>query len=110
MELSWRIEEAHAKQLKIQTNPVNNHSEEVFPIEERRWNHMLACPYFKGHTREAEVSTLVMRLVRHYNQNERKTDGAAHWKSMCPKLRKAFQKTGGHIFSDSDWLHHVYKR
>ena len=44
-----------------------------------------------------------MRLVRHYDQNERKTDGAVHWKSMGPKLRQAFHKIGGHKFSDSDF-------
>ena len=27
MDVSWRIEETHAKQLKIQTNPVYNNSE-----------------------------------------------------------------------------------
>ena len=29
---------------------------------------------------EAEVSKLVVRLVRLYSQNERETDGAVHWK------------------------------
>ena len=38
-----------------------------------------------------------MSLVRHYDQNERETDGAVHWNSMVPKLRKAFQKFGGRI-------------
>ena len=26
-----------------------------------------------------------MKLVRHYDQEEREVDGAVHWKSMCPK-------------------------
>ena len=46
----------------------------------------------------AEISKLVMRLVRHYDQDERETDGAVHWNSMVPKLRKAFQKSGGRKF------------
>ena len=49
---------------------------------------------FREHTFEVEVSKLVMRLVRRYDQDERETDGAVHWKSMGPKLRKAFQKAG----------------
>ena len=28
---------------------------------------------------------------------------------MCPKLRKAFQKSGGRKFSDTDWLQHIYE-
>ena len=50
-----------------------------------------------------------MRLVRHFDPHERETGGAVHWKSMGPKLRKAFQKAGGQKFSDSDWLQHIYK-
>ena len=39
-----------------------------------------------------EISQLVMRLVRHYDQDERKTD---------------VQKSGGRKFSDTDWLQHL---
>ena len=86
---------AHAKQLKIQSNPVNDHSEESIPSEERKWNYIPADGNFKN-TVEAEVSKLVMGLVRHYDHDEREPDGAVHWKSMGPKLRQAFQKIGGH--------------
>ena len=72
-----------------------NYSAKVIPIE--------------GHTFEAKVSKLVMRSVRHYDQHERETDRAVHWKSMCPKLRKASQKAGGQKLSDSDWLQKIYK-
>ena len=48
-----------------------------------------------------------MRFVRHYDQDERETDGAAHWNSVGPKLRKAFQKFGGRKFSDTVWLQHI---
>ena len=79
-----------------------NHSEEVIPVEERKWNDILACQHFRGHTFEAEVSKLLVRLVRHCDQDEREADGTVHWKSIGPKLRKAFQKAGGHKFSGSD--------
>ena len=85
MEPSWSIEQTHAKQLKIQTNPVYKYSEEFVPIEEKKWNDIPTCRHFRGHTFEAEVSKLVRRLVRHCDQHERETDGAVNWKSMCPK-------------------------
>ena len=109
MEPSTSIEETHAKLLKNQTNPMYNCSESVIPVEERKWNDIPANQYLRGHTFEAEVSKLVMALARHYDQNERETDGSIHWKSMGPKLRKAFQKAGGQQLSDSDWLRHIYK-
>ena len=44
------IEETRAKQFEIQTNPVCNCSEEVIPIEERKWNDILVCKHFRGNT------------------------------------------------------------
>ena len=80
-----------------------------FEFEERKWNDIFACKHFRGHTFEAEVSLLVMRLVRHYDQDDRETDGAVHWNSMGPKLRKAFQKARGQTFSDSDWVQYIFE-
>ena len=50
-----------------------------------------------------------MRLVRRYVQDERESDGAVHGNSMVPKLRKAFQKSGGRKVSDTDWLQHIHQ-
>ena len=38
MEISLSTEETHASQPKIQSNPLNDHSDEFVPIEERKWN------------------------------------------------------------------------
>ena len=46
LELS-RIEETHATQYEIPTDPVYN-SKEVIPVGERKWNDTLACKSFKG--------------------------------------------------------------
>ena len=64
---------------------------------------------FKGDSLHAETSKLFLRLVRHCDQDERETDGAVHWNSMVPKLRKAFRKSGGRKFLGSDWLQHIHK-
>ena len=91
------IEETHAKQFEIQTKPLYNcYSEEVIPIEERKWNDIPAYKHFRGITFEAEASNLVMRLVRRYGQHEGETDGAVHW-------------VRGQTFSDSDWLQYTYE-
>ena len=58
-----RIQEAHATQFEIPTNPVY-YSKEVFPVEERKWNDVLAYKSFKGDSLRAEISKLVMRVVR----------------------------------------------
>ena len=92
MEISWSIEETHASQPKIQSNPENGHSEDSIPSKERKWNDILANRNLKRNTFESDVAKLVMKLVRHHDQEERETDGAVHWKPMGPKLRFAFHK------------------
>ena len=86
-----RIEETHATQFEIPTNPVY-YAKEVVPFGERKW------------------SKLVVRVVRRYDQDERETHGAVHWNSVVPKLRKAFQKSGGRKFSDTDWPQYFFER
>ena len=103
-----RIEEIHATQCEIQTNPVY-HSKEVILVGERKWNDILACESFKGDCLQAEISKLVMRLVRRYDQDERETAGAVHCNSMGPKLRKEFQKSGvQHIYEGSNKMRFQY--
>ena len=102
------IEETRAKQLKIQTNPVNNHSEDIIPIEERKWNDISAYDHFKGNTLETEVSKLVMRLVRRYDRDERngrccsvEIDVSKNATSVSENWR-----TNSRTF---DWLQHIYE-
>ena len=89
-----RIEEIHATPSKISTDPLY-YSKEGILVGEGKWKDILACESFKGDSLSAEISKLVLRLVRRYDQDERETDGAVLWNSMVPKLRKAFQKSGG---------------
>ena len=81
---------------------------EVIVIGARKWNDILACESFKGDSLSAELSKLVMRLVRHDDQDEREPDGAVHWNSMVPNLRKAFRRSEGQEFSDNDWLQYIH--
>ena len=50
------------------------------------------------------ISKMVTNLVRHLDLTDRESDGAVHWKSMCPKRRRAFQSDSAQTFSDSRWL------
>ena len=42
--------------------------------------------------------------VRH-----REIDGTIHWSSLCPKLRRDFEREGARIFSGSQWLGNVQR-
>ena len=67
-------------------------------MRERKWNSILAFPLFKGRSLSAAVSKWVMGLVCHFDQEERETGGAVRWKTMIPKLMRAFGHKGHDIF------------
>ena len=98
-----RIEDTHATQFEIPRNPVY-YSKEVILVEGKKWTDIPAYKSSKGDSLQTEISKLVMRLVLHCDPDERETDGAVHWNAMSPRLWKAFQKSRGRIFSDTDWM------
>ena len=107
---SSSIKKTHPKQLKIQTNPVNNFSEELFWL--KKGSGMTFLPanlptetLFQPQSQNWPWDWYVIMI-----KMKRETDATVHWKSSGPKLRKAFQKVGRHKFSDSDWVQHIYKR
>ena len=52
--------------------------EDSIPLQEMKWDDSLANRNLRGNTFESAVSKLVMKLVRHHDQDERETDGAVH--------------------------------
>ena len=76
----------------------------ITPTNERKWKIILACPSFKGRSLSAAISKLVTRLVRHYDQEERETDGAVQWDMINPKLLRAFGHKGARKFSEENGL------
>ena len=70
---------------------------------ERKESDIPANRFYKEDVFSAEISKLVMRLGRHFDQNERESDSADHWGSMESRLRNAFLKHGSSEFSDLDW-------
>ena len=85
----------HRASVEIQTNSVYNYWQEVYLIGEGKWNDILVCQHFRGHFFEAEVSNLVKRLVRHYDQDERATDGVVHWNWKVQNCEQHFRRLEG---------------
>ena len=57
---------------------------------QRKWIDILANKWHQEDDLSTEISKLIMRLGRHYDQDARDVDGAVHWDSMGPRLRNAF--------------------
>ena len=46
------------------------------------------------------VSKVVTTMLRHFDQEERQTDGSRHWDSIEPVSMRAFAHEGAQDFSD----------
>ena len=46
---------------------------------------------------------------RHFDQDERQNDAAAHWDSIVPVLLKAFADKGAHELSQQEWTQHIHQ-
>ena len=62
-----RIEETHATQFEFRMDPVYL-LKEVILVGERKWDENSACEFLHRDPRSAEISKLVMRMVRHHDQ------------------------------------------
>ena len=84
-------------------------TKEVIPMKERNWKSIAAFESCEYRSLSASISKMVMRLVRHYDQDEREIDGAVHWSRMSPKLLRAFGDQVARNISEKDRLKHIYE-
>ena len=75
----------------------------IIPTNERKWVVFPANPLYGG-ALSIQVSKMVTRMVRHYDQEEREPDGSHHWDTVRPVLLKSFGRHGAQIFSERSWI------
>ena len=78
-------------------------------MKERIWKSILANEPYKYRSLSAAISKMVMRLLRHNDQDERDIDGAVHWNTMSPKFLRAFGHQEHDIFPQKIKLKHLHE-
>ena len=98
------IEESNAtKRQEQSTIPVNPLSKIFMPIDQRKWNDTPAVNSVKEESLASRISKKVTIFSRH-QELHREIDGAIHWCSLLPMLRREIEIEGAGVFSDSQWL------
>ena len=90
-------EETRAGPFRTPPDPVC-YTKGITPMSGRKWKSIPVCRAFKGKSLSNATSKLVMRLVRHRDQDERESDGAVDWGTMSPTLLNAFEDKGARVF------------
>ena len=85
--------------ISVSSSPVRLFTERTISTTERKWQITPANSSYGG-SLSTSISKMVTRLVRHYDQVERQSDGAVHWGTIGPKLVKASAKQGTRDFSE----------
>ena len=55
------------------------------------------------------ASKMVTTMLRHFDQEERRTDGSRHWDVNTPVLMRSFAHEGAQDFSDKNWLSLIHE-
>ena len=55
------------------------------------------------------ISKTVTIMLRHYDQDERESDGPRHWEAIKSVLLRKFARDGGRDFSDEVWLQKIFE-
>ena len=76
--------------------------------KERKWK-VIPAHSSDGGALSTQVSKMVTRMVRHYNQDKRQSDGSLHWDTMRSVLLKAIAKHEARDFSDKYWLYFIHQ-
>ena len=50
-----------------------------------------------------------VKLLRHFDQDERETDGAVHWDTIRPELWRGFWENDAEEFKYSESIDHIHK-
>ena len=83
------------------------YTQRTIPTHERKWKAIHAHAPDGGYL-AVGVSKMVTKMLRHYDQDERQTDGSRQWDTIRPKLVKAFAQEGARDFDEGFWLHLIH--
>ena len=91
--------ETGANTFSIPPTQASFYTKRTIPTNERKWK-VIHVHSPDGGDLAIAVSKMVTIMVRHYDQDERQSDGSVHWDTIRPGLLKAFAKRGARDFSE----------
>ena len=84
------------------------YTQRTIPANERRRKVIHAHSPDGGYLAVA-VCKMVIKMLRHYDQDERQTDGSRHWDTIRPVLLRACAQQGAREFDEGFWLHLIHE-
>ena len=98
------IKETCASPLSIPLPRASLYTQRTIAANDWKWKVIHAHSSNGGYLAVA-VSMMVQKMLRHYDKDERQTDGSRHWDTIEQVLLKAFPQDGARDFEEGFWLH-----
>ena len=55
------------------------------------------------------ISKTVTTMLRHFDQDERESDGSRHWEAIKSVMLRKFERDGVQDFNDEVWLQKIFE-
>ena len=98
----------YSPSLSIPSTKASLYRQRTILANERKWKVIHAHSPDGGYLAVA-VSKMIIKMLRHYDQDERQTDGSRHWDTIRPVLLRAFAQQGARDFDEGFWLHLIHE-
>ena len=79
------------------------------PMPERNWITSPAVHSYISDSLSSNISKMVMRMVRHHDQDERERDGAVRWDTFYPPQWKEFEGKIGRRCTHEEWIDEIHE-
>ena len=93
---------------KLVPSKASIYAEEDYSQEEKKWFTIFA-DHKRGHDLAIFISKIVTTMLRHYDQDERESDGSKHWEAVKSVLLRKFDLDGVRDINDEMWLQKIFE-
>ena len=100
--------ETRAGFLSLIPNKASLYTRRTIPTNEEKWITVRARSRYGGDL-AVSISKTFTTMLRHFDREERQSDGARHWDSIKAILVRKFAHEGARDFSDGAWLQKMFE-
>ena len=102
------MKDTRAGSLSLIPNKASLYTRKIIPTNEKKWI-TLHARAGRGSDLAVSISKTVTTMLRHFDQDERESDGSRHWESIKSVLVRKFAHEGARDFSDEAWLQKIFE-
>ena len=97
-----------ADSLSLTPNKASLNTRRIITMNEKKWI-TIQANVSRGRPLAVSMSRLVTTMLRHFDQEERQTDGSRYWDSIKSVLVRRFAQQGARDFDDEACLQMIFE-